>query len=143
MVSGSLHIKYSCLIPVIVLCTKAWFMFSSFLDRFLILVSTLDGKLSALDALDHGRLHWSVSTDPRPLLSSSISNLEVCFVKTCSPIFFYLNIIIINMIFVCLSIKGVRTIKKNCAFKHWSIDYICITPWKNSPVIKCSVFLFY
>ncbi|XP_022341698.2 eukaryotic translation initiation factor 2-alpha kinase 3-like isoform X2 [Crassostrea virginica] len=44
---------------------------------FLILVSTLDGKLSALDALDHGRLHWSVSTDPRPLLSSSISNLEI------------------------------------------------------------------
>lgn len=46
-------------------------------QKFLVLVSTLDGKLSALDALDHGRLHWSVSTDPRPLLSSSISNLEI------------------------------------------------------------------
>ncbi|XP_061171339.1 eukaryotic translation initiation factor 2-alpha kinase 3-like [Saccostrea echinata] len=46
-------------------------------QKFLIVVSTLDGKLSALDAADHGRVHWTVSTDPRPLLSSSISNLDI------------------------------------------------------------------
>ncbi|XP_048745657.2 eukaryotic translation initiation factor 2-alpha kinase 3-like [Ostrea edulis] len=46
-------------------------------QKFLILVSTLDGRLSALDVLDNGRLHWTVSNDPRPLLSSSISNLDI------------------------------------------------------------------
>ena len=71
------------------------------------------------------------------------ATLRCVLFKLVLPFLFYLNIIIINMIFVCLSIKGLRTIKKICAFKHWSIDYICITPWKNSPVIKCSVFLFY
>lgn len=40
-------------------------------------VSTLDGKVSALDIHDNGRTLWSVDADTRPLLSSSIGNLEV------------------------------------------------------------------
>ena len=48
----------------------------SFLFR-LMLVSTLDGKLSALDVREEGKLLWSVQADSRPLLSSSISKLEV------------------------------------------------------------------
>jgi hypothetical protein len=40
-------------------------------------VSTLDGKLSALDDKDEGKLLWSVAADSRPLLSSSISKMEV------------------------------------------------------------------
>ena len=40
-------------------------------------VSTLDGKLSALDVGDEGQLLWSMAVDSRPLLSSSISKLEV------------------------------------------------------------------
>ncbi|XP_060576600.1 eukaryotic translation initiation factor 2-alpha kinase 3-like [Ruditapes philippinarum] len=46
-------------------------------DRRLILVSTLDGKLSALDDKDEGKLLWSVAADSRPLLSSSISKMEI------------------------------------------------------------------
>ena len=42
-------------------------------------MSTLDGKLSALDVKDDGKLLWSVQADSRPLLSSSISKLEVDF----------------------------------------------------------------
>ena len=41
------------------------------------LISTLDGKLSALDVQDEGKLLWSVQADTRALLSSSISKLEV------------------------------------------------------------------
>ena len=40
-------------------------------------VSTLDGKVSALDVQDSGKILWSVDADTRPLLSSSIGNLEV------------------------------------------------------------------
>ncbi|XP_053392542.1 methionine--tRNA ligase-like [Mercenaria mercenaria] len=46
-------------------------------DKRLILVSTLDGKLSALDVKEEGKLLWSVAADSRPLLSSSISKLEI------------------------------------------------------------------
>lgn len=40
-------------------------------------VSTLDGKLSALDVLDNGNLKWSINTGPGSLLSSSIHRMEV------------------------------------------------------------------
>ena len=40
-------------------------------------VSTLDGKVSALDVQNNGNILWSVDADTRPLLSSSIGNLEV------------------------------------------------------------------
>ncbi|KAK3590063.1 hypothetical protein CHS0354_041095 [Potamilus streckersoni] len=46
-------------------------------NRHLILVSTLDGKMSALDVKDNGRMLWSIDADSRPLLSSSISKLEI------------------------------------------------------------------
>ncbi|KAL3864427.1 hypothetical protein ACJMK2_006111 [Sinanodonta woodiana] len=46
-------------------------------NRHFLLVSTLDGKMSALDVRDNGRLLWSIDADSRPLLSSSISNLEI------------------------------------------------------------------
>ena len=43
------------------------------------LVSTLDGKISALNMDKEGALEWSINTGSNPLLSSSISNLEVGF----------------------------------------------------------------
>ncbi|XP_055638305.1 eukaryotic translation initiation factor 2-alpha kinase [Toxorhynchites rutilus septentrionalis] len=45
-------------------------------DR-LLYVTTLDGRLSALDLMDNGLLRWSVATGPGPLLSSSIHRLEL------------------------------------------------------------------
>ncbi|XP_055612994.1 eukaryotic translation initiation factor 2-alpha kinase-like [Uranotaenia lowii] len=45
-------------------------------DR-LLYVTTLDGRLSALDLTDQGKLRWSVATGPGPLLSSSIHRLEL------------------------------------------------------------------
>ncbi|XP_048249248.1 eukaryotic translation initiation factor 2-alpha kinase 3-like [Haliotis rufescens] len=46
-------------------------------DKYLMVVSTLDGRVSALDVGDKGQLMWSVQADSRPLLSSSISKMEV------------------------------------------------------------------
>lgn len=43
----------------------------------LVYVSTLDGRLSALDVTDFGKLKWSIPTGPGPLLSSSIHRLEL------------------------------------------------------------------
>ncbi|KAL5016923.1 hypothetical protein ScPMuIL_006512 [Solemya velum] len=47
------------------------------LDQYLMVVSTIDGKVSALDVRNNGRLAWSVQADTRALLSSSISKLEM------------------------------------------------------------------
>ncbi|BET01789.1 eukaryotic translation initiation factor [Nesidiocoris tenuis] len=43
----------------------------------IVLVSTLDGKVSALNMEDGGSEQWSVETGPGPMLSSSIHNLEL------------------------------------------------------------------
>jgi translation initiation factor 2-alpha kinase 3 len=43
----------------------------------LLLVSTLDGKLQALDADNEGELLWKIDTEPGGLLSSSISKVEL------------------------------------------------------------------
>lgn len=43
----------------------------------LLLVSTLDGTLSALDASDQGNILWKIETGPGGLLSSSISKVEL------------------------------------------------------------------
>jgi len=43
------------------------------------IVSTLDGNISALDLRNKGDLVWSIHADSTPLLSSSISKLEVRF----------------------------------------------------------------
>ncbi|XP_058455299.1 eukaryotic translation initiation factor 2-alpha kinase-like [Malaya genurostris] len=45
-------------------------------DR-LLYITTLDGRLSALDLTKGGALQWSVETGPGPLLSSSIHRLEL------------------------------------------------------------------
>lgn len=45
-------------------------------DRF-IFISTLDGKLTALDIANGGSETWELSTEPGALLSSSIDQLEV------------------------------------------------------------------
>uniref|UniRef100_A0A8D8BTI2 non-specific serine/threonine protein kinase n=1 Tax=Culex pipiens TaxID=7175 RepID=A0A8D8BTI2_CULPI len=45
-------------------------------DR-LLYVTTLDGRMSALDMTDGGALRWSVETGPGSLLSSSIHRLEL------------------------------------------------------------------
>lgn len=45
-------------------------------DRF-IFISTLDGKLTALNSVDGGTEAWELSTEPGALLSSSIDQLEV------------------------------------------------------------------
>ncbi|XP_064602611.1 eukaryotic translation initiation factor 2-alpha kinase 3-like [Liolophura sinensis] len=43
----------------------------------LMLVSTLDGKMSALDLNQKGSMAWSINTGSQPLLSSSISKLGI------------------------------------------------------------------
>ncbi|XP_031629135.1 eukaryotic translation initiation factor 2-alpha kinase-like isoform X2 [Contarinia nasturtii] len=43
----------------------------------LLYVSTLDGKISALDILDDGQKKWTINTTPGPMISSSIQNLEL------------------------------------------------------------------
>ncbi|XP_017082189.1 eukaryotic translation initiation factor 2-alpha kinase isoform X2 [Drosophila eugracilis] len=43
----------------------------------LLYITTLDGRLSALDIAKSGKLHWSVPTGPGPLISSSIHRLEL------------------------------------------------------------------
>lgn len=40
----------------------------------------MDGKVQALDARDKGKKLWSVQADTQPLLSSSISKLEVSLI---------------------------------------------------------------
>ena len=49
---------------------------STLVYRFVMLVSTLDGRVTALN-MEDGKPVWSVETGSRPLLSSSISKLEV------------------------------------------------------------------
>ncbi|XP_014483949.1 PREDICTED: eukaryotic translation initiation factor 2-alpha kinase-like [Dinoponera quadriceps] len=45
--------------------------------RSLIFVSTLDGKVSALDAANNGKKQWSLDFNDRPMLSSDIHNREL------------------------------------------------------------------
>lgn len=45
--------------------------------RRFIFISTLDGKLTALNTADGGTEAWELSTEPGALLSSSIHQLEV------------------------------------------------------------------
>lgn len=40
-------------------------------------MSTLDGKVTALDILNGGKQKWSVPTKPSAMISSSIHNLEL------------------------------------------------------------------
>lgn len=52
--------------------------YNPFLCRPYILVSTLDGRVSAVDAsANGGQLLWSLQTDTEPLLASSLSNIPV------------------------------------------------------------------
>lgn len=46
-------------------------------ESHLMIVSTLDGHVSAIDINNKGKLVWSISADSHPLLSSSISKLEI------------------------------------------------------------------
>ena len=43
----------------------------------LVVVSTLDGKLSALNTQENGKLLWSLPAFHGPLLSSSLSSIQV------------------------------------------------------------------
>ncbi|XP_036335534.1 eukaryotic translation initiation factor 2-alpha kinase-like [Rhagoletis pomonella] len=49
----------------------------STISRRLLYITTLDGRLSALDVGKGGKLRWSVPTGPGPLISSSIHRLEL------------------------------------------------------------------
>lgn len=51
-------------------------LLSLFFNRILY-VSTLDGKITALEILNGGNKKWSVSTTPGHMISSSIHNLEL------------------------------------------------------------------
>lgn len=61
------------------ICTKTKNK-SLFLSCSVFIVSTMDGKVQALDARDKGKKLWSVQADTQPLLSSSISKLEVSLI---------------------------------------------------------------
>ncbi|KRY10912.1 Eukaryotic translation initiation factor 2-alpha kinase [Trichinella patagoniensis] len=43
----------------------------------LVIVSTLDGSLSVLDASKNGKVLWSLATNQLPLLQSTLNNIEV------------------------------------------------------------------
>lgn len=43
----------------------------------LLYITTLDGRLSALDIANSGKMRWSIETGPGPLISSSIHRLEL------------------------------------------------------------------
>ncbi|XP_034485618.1 eukaryotic translation initiation factor 2-alpha kinase [Drosophila innubila] len=47
------------------------------IGRRLLYITTLDGRLSALDIAKSGKLRWSIETGPGPLISSSIHRLEL------------------------------------------------------------------
>ncbi|XP_073847435.1 pancreatic eIF-2alpha kinase [Musca autumnalis] len=47
------------------------------IGRRLLYVTTLDGRLSALDITKGGKMRWSIPTGPGPLISSSIHRLEL------------------------------------------------------------------
>ncbi|KAM7364322.1 pancreatic eIF-2alpha kinase [Cochliomyia hominivorax] len=47
------------------------------IGRRLLYVTTLDGRLTALDISKGGKLRWSIATGPGPLISSSIHRLEL------------------------------------------------------------------
>ncbi|VDK47325.1 unnamed protein product [Anisakis simplex] len=42
-----------------------------------ILVSTMDGKVTALDVNSHGRIAWTADTDSSPLLSGTLNSLQL------------------------------------------------------------------
>ncbi|KAI8793692.1 eukaryotic translation initiation factor 2-alpha kinase 3 isoform X2 [Biomphalaria glabrata] len=46
-------------------------------DIFYVLISTIDGRISALDLHNRGKLAWSVEADSKPLYSSSLANMEM------------------------------------------------------------------
>ncbi|KAK2142502.1 hypothetical protein LSH36_947g01029 [Paralvinella palmiformis] len=75
------NLNWCCLIASVALLTAARgvrgeICQNNHAERFLVLVSTLDGRLTALD-VGSGDEAWSLNTGTRPLLSSSISNLEI------------------------------------------------------------------
>ncbi len=74
-VQGQGHLMRKCdfRVNLCLICThKPFFNF-----RYVLLVSTLDGKLSALNVQEDGKEEWSLDVGTTPLLSSSISQLEV------------------------------------------------------------------
>ncbi|GFS15480.1 eukaryotic translation initiation factor 2-alpha kinase [Elysia marginata] len=48
-----------------------------YLNRFYIIVSTIDGKVSALDLHQNGKLAWTLPADSKPLYSSSLASMEM------------------------------------------------------------------
>lgn len=56
----------------------------------LVLVSTLDGQLSALDTKENGKLLWSLPAFHGPLLSSSLSSIQVLYEERGFLIIFFI-----------------------------------------------------
>lgn len=52
-------------------------IYIAFYPSRLIFISTLDGKLTALNTANGGTEAWELSTEPGALLSSNIDQLEV------------------------------------------------------------------
>lgn len=46
-------------------------------DRALVIISTLDGRIAALDPLNQGRKQWDLDVGSGSLVSSSLSKPEV------------------------------------------------------------------
>lgn len=47
------------------------------IDRVLVIISTLDGRIAALDPLNQGRKQWDLDVGSGCLVSSSLSKPEV------------------------------------------------------------------
>ena len=58
-------------------------------------MSTLDGKLSALDLADKGKIKWTIEVGDGPMLSSNIHRREVqitsFFFPQCNFMWFYVK----------------------------------------------------
>ncbi|XP_075147017.1 pancreatic eIF-2alpha kinase [Haematobia irritans] len=71
---GSGHVIDKHLRPAIPFCNDKQ---ERTIGRRLLYVTTLDGRLSALDITKGGKMRWSIPTGPGPLISSSIHRLEL------------------------------------------------------------------
>lgn len=53
------------------------YLFQFLIYRSLVIISTLDGRIAALDAENHGKKQWDLDVGSGSLVSSSLSKPEV------------------------------------------------------------------
>ena len=59
-------------------------------------MSTIDGKVAALDLHKKGKQIWSLEADSKPLYSSSLANMEVMYFRMISHVKLHISIKLLN-----------------------------------------------